>query len=119
MLVANGKVFSAHYVSTIQNGWKSKADRGIPFTQIMQEQYQGEGAQLIKCDGEDESTDTPISDETGGEGTVPSSKYPEKAPNQGVIQGFAYNDEPEVKLIDFGFSRKYSSKRKKRKTENI
>ena len=104
LVVSNGKPHSAHYVSTIQLGWKSKANRGIPFTQIIQEEYQDEGAQLIQCNGGEEATGespTSTTEPTTGTkvGNKPSTQYPEVSPDYGKFYGFAYNDAPEGRNI--------------------
>ncbi len=105
LVVSNGAPHSAHYVSSIQLGWKEKSNRGIPFTQIIQEEYQDEGAQLIQCNGGvsgDESADTPGVDTsaTGStEGSTVTSAYPEVAPSKGRFTGFSYNDAPEGRDI--------------------
>lgn len=102
LVVSNGKPHSAHYVSSIQLGWKEKANRGMPFTQIIQEEYQDEGAQLIKCGAENEtSTDDEITEQPPGTkvGNVATADYPSVSPDYGKFYGFAYNEEPEGRDI--------------------
>jgi hypothetical protein len=105
LVVSNGKPHSAHYVSSIQLKWKDKSNRGIPFTQIIQEEYQDEGAQLLKCDGADgtegESPTSTEEEPTSGSkvGNKPTSDYPEVAPDYGAYYGFSYNDQPEGRAI--------------------
>ena len=105
LVVSNGKPHSAHYVSSIQLGWKEKSNRGIPFTQIIQEEYQDEGAQLIKCDGPAESSSDSgdgIGDNdvpTSQVGNKPTGRYNLVSPNYGKFYGFSYDDAPEGRNI--------------------
>ena len=104
LVVSNNAPHSAHYVSSIQLGWKEKANRGIPFTQIIQEEYQDEGAQLIQCNGpstEDGSSSSPsTSTEVGSSvGSQATSGYPSVAPSMGRFTGFSYNEAPEGRNI--------------------
>ncbi len=105
LVVSNGKPHSAHYVSSIQLGWKEKSNRGIPFTQIIQEEYQDEGAQLVKCDGVNEATD-PEAEKIGSDdvpsskvGNKPTGRYNLVAPDKGKFYGFSYDDAPEGRNI--------------------
>ncbi len=105
LVVSNNAPHSAHYVSSIQLGWKEKSNRGIPFTQIIQEEYQDEGAQLIQCNGgtsdENGTTTSPIDTSATGStvGSTATAQYPEVAPNKGRFTGFSYNDAPEGRDI--------------------
>ncbi len=94
LLIKNDAPFSAHYVNTSQNRWYDKASRGMSFTQIMQEEYQNEGATLVRCsDGDSEPSDPSIppddGDRTGGKATA---EYPSVAPDLGKFYGFSYKD---------------------------
>ena len=96
LIVSNGKVHSVHYVSSIQLGWKSKAQQGEHFTQILQETYGSEGAQVIQCSSAGDGS-SGVASATAG--STPSSTYPERAPDKGKFTGFAYNDAPEGRAI--------------------
>ena len=99
LLVSNGTVHNAHYVSTVQNEWYRKSASGMSFTQIMQETYANEGAQLVRCsevDEKSEGTSTPSASKVGN---IATSSYPEVAPDFGIYYGFSYNDEPEGRDI--------------------
>lgn len=99
-----GKIANASYVSTRQNEWYEKAQKGMNFTQIIQESYAADGKnfELIRCSTYDESPDaaeTPTSSSTEY-GNGPSSEYPEIAPSKGKFYGFAYKDKDGGKEIE-------------------
>ena len=104
LLVSNDKPHAVSYRDVTQNRWKEKSDKGIPFTQIVQEEYSDEGAQLIKCNGQNDTTDE--STDIGGDdtptsriGNTTTSYYNQVAPDRGKFYGFSYNDEPEGRNI--------------------
>ncbi len=84
----NNRVFDMHYTSTNQNRWSAKAQTGMAFTQIIQEEYQSEGGQVVKCT-EDSATEA-----TTGNGPRPTIDYDKSAPNLGDYEGFAYKNLP-------------------------
>ena len=102
LVVSNGKVHNAHYVSTIQNQWKAKALSGLYFTQIIQETYQDEGAEVIRCtDGETENQEEKQpSQSTEKYGNIATEDYPKKAPDKGSYYGFAYANTDNGKQIN-------------------
>ena len=92
LVVKDDKVFSAHYVSTIQNGWYKKAVEGKAFPQIIQEEYEDEGAHVIKCSDSIDVTppeDLPPEDDNPV-GNKPTDAYPEVSEDMGSFYGFAY-----------------------------
>ncbi len=97
LLVSNGTVHNAHYVSSIQNEWSRKANAGMSFTQIMQETYADEGAELIRCSEADASSSS--SSSSLRVGSKATTEYPEVSPDYGKYYGFSYNDEPEGRNI--------------------
>ena len=94
LVVSNGTPHNCHYVSTVQNRWNEKANRGMPFTQIIAEEYASEGAQVVKCSDLEgpENEELPEEPETkiGHEATA---DYPEVSPDKGPFYGFAYKNE--------------------------
>ena len=99
LVVSNGKVHNAHYYNVIQNQWSAKAKSGMYFTQIIQETYEDEGAEVIKCTdpdnevptGEDKNKDQP-KEEKDKYGNVATKDYPKVAPDLGTYYGFSYKD---------------------------
>ena len=100
LVVSDGKVHNAHYVSTIQNQWKAKADQGMSFTQIIQETYQDEGAEVIKCSDQNavKKDDDQIVDTTRV-GNKATSDYPKVSDDLGKFYGFSYKDNESSKEI--------------------
>ena len=112
LLVKDGHVFSAGYVSSVQNRWYEMASSGMSFTQIMQETYGPEGAELVRCENLDNpgnsstNNSTAIDDNSMGNG--PSSEsiaikkvgntindvYDRVSPDLGKFYGYSYNDDP-------------------------
>ena len=86
LVVSNDSVFAMHYTSTNQNRWKDKAQAGMSFTQIIQEEYGSEGAQVIKCSEQSDSSSSGVS----GSSARPHGDYDKVAPNLGKYSGFAY-----------------------------
>ncbi len=121
LLVKDGSVFSAGYVSTVQNKWKELSDSGMSFTQIMQQTYGPDGAELVRCENLDEEGNltsdvnetTNNSDaEVYGQGSYNNENvtikkvgnttndiYNKKAPDLGKFYGYSYNDEPAGRNI--------------------
>ncbi len=99
LLVSNGTVHNAHYVSSIQNEWSRKANAGMSFTQIMQETYADEGAELIRCSEVDSTNNDEITPSSSRVGNKQTDEYPEVSPDYGAYYGFAYNDAPEGREI--------------------
>ena len=99
LIVSNGSIHNIHYNGLLQKEWKDKALTGMSFTQILQETYGPQGAQLVRCsevDEKSEETSTPSASKVGNKAT---SSYPEVAPDFGIYYGFSYNDEPEGRDI--------------------
>ncbi len=101
LVVSNGKVHNAHYVSTIQNEWKRKALQGMNFTQIIQETYESEGAEVIKCSEPPSTSTTNTNDETdiAKIGNKATEDYPKVSDDLGSYYGFSYKDTPNSKEI--------------------
>ena len=95
LIVSKGKVHNAHYVSTIQNQWRAKALQGLYFTQIIQETYEDEGAEVIRCaDGAKEGkTEEQPKEDTEKFGNKATEEYPKTAPDKGSYYGFSYAEE--------------------------
>ena len=94
LIIDGNAPFSAHYVDTYQHRWEDKANQGMSFTQIIQEEYGDEGATLIQCS---DTGSTPADPETPGDegeriGNKASEEYPNLSPDKGVFYGFAYKD---------------------------
>lgn len=101
LVVSNGTPHNAHYVSDIQNGWKKKADQGMFFTQIIQEEYEDEGAEVIKCSDLNSPVETPKTEDTETKvGNKKTDKYPNVSADLGNYYGFAYKDLGENKRIE-------------------
>ena len=92
LVVSNGKVHNAHYVSTIQNEWYKKASEGMSFTQIISETYKNEGAQVVKCSTGDVAQNTPVvhAVTTGRVGDKATSEYPKVSNDKGIFYGYSY-----------------------------
>ncbi len=75
LVVKDDKPFSAHYVSSIQKGWKRKSDAGMHFSQIIAEEYGDEGAAVVRCSEEENETNGTTTGTTSGttNGTGPSN----------------------------------------------
>lgn len=97
LLVKDGAVYKADYVSSVANKWKQMALDGYSFTEILKETYGDDGAELIECGGssgsntqddntQDTDTDTKVGNKTNG-------KYTNVSPNKGKYYGFAYANE--------------------------
>ena len=106
LIISNGKVHNAHYVSTIQNQWRAKALSGMYFTQIIQETYEDEDAEVIKCtdgtssDTSQEEVEQP-KQSTEKYGDIANYDYPKKAPDKGSYYGFSYaNTETKAIIIN-------------------
>ena len=102
LVVKGNAPYSAHYVSSIQNGWKRKAAAGMHFSQIIAEEYGDEGATVIRCSEQAETNSTqsePTSGTTTKTGNTASGEYPSVSPNYGKYYGFAYNEGPEGRAI--------------------
>lgn len=99
LVVSDGHPHNCHYVSSIQNIWKKKSDQGIPFTQIIQETYQDEGAKVVRCtDLETPETEQPEESETRI-GATATAEYPKVSPDKGSYYGFAYRDESDGQSV--------------------
>ncbi|MGM9877186.1 MAG: hypothetical protein ACI33S_00920 [Bacilli bacterium] len=107
LLVKDGAVYSAGYVSTVQNKWYEMAKSGMSFTQIMQETYGPDGAELVQCINIDDSNNSStIADNSMGNGpstdsvtikkvgNTISEKYDKLSPDLGKFYGYSYNDDP-------------------------
>lgn len=94
LIIDGSAPFSAHYVDTYQHRWEDKANQGMSFTQIMQEEYGDEGATLIRCSDGDSEVDNPdLPPEDGDKvGNKPTTEYPNVAPDRGPYYGFSYKD---------------------------
>ena len=103
LVVKDNKPFSAHYVSSIQNGWKRKSNAGMHFSQIIAEEYGDEGAAVVRCSEQADSNETQSGDSvpttTTKTGNSASSEYPSVSPSYGKYYGFAYNEGPEGRAI--------------------
>lgn len=114
LLVKDGTVFGASYVSTVQNEWYSKAQAGMSFTQIIQETYASQGAELIQCQSLDSSStnnsnnsnNSSTSTDTGNgpstivkKGNKKTEEYDKVSPDNGKFYGYSYNDKPEGESI--------------------
>lgn len=101
LIVKGDKIFPVHYVSSIQNVWKDKALAGMSFTQIIQETYESEGAQLVQCSGEggnNNQVEKPLKEnEIGNEIT---EIYNKKAPDKGKYYGYSYNEGVDGRNIE-------------------
>ena len=82
------RVFDMHYLSTDQNIWESKAKSGMAFTQIIQEHYQDEGGQVVKCSEQESDKDT----SSVGNGPASNQEYNKIASSLGDYQGFSYKN---------------------------
>ena len=101
LVVSNGHPHNCHYVSSIQNQWASKAAQGMPFTQIIQETYEKEGAQVVKCSDLNKPVETPETDPSLEKvGNKKTDEYPNVAPDLGDFYGFAYKNLAEDKRIE-------------------
>lgn len=93
LVVSNGMPHNAHYTSTNQNRWKEKSNQGMVFTQIIQEEYQDEGAEVIKCSDLNSSVETPeVAGEEEKVGNVKTDEYPNVSGDLGNFYGFAYKE---------------------------
>lgn len=101
LVVSNGMPHNCHYVSSIQNEWARKASQGMVFTQIIQETYKDEGAEVVKCSDLNLPVTTPVTND-GGEkiGNTASDEYPNVSPDLGSYYGFAYKEITGEKTIE-------------------
>lgn len=91
-----GKIAKAEFKSWRQNEWSDKANKGMNFTQIIQESYaaSGENYELIRCSTYDETPDSEDNTNEASEqyGNGITTEYPKIAPSKGKFYGFAYQD---------------------------
>ncbi len=100
LIIDGSAPFSAHYVDTYQHRWEDKANQGMSFTQIMQEEYGDEGATLIRCsDGDSTPADPETPEDEDRTGNKPTSEYPNVAPDRGNFYGFSYKDGSDATHI--------------------
>lgn len=100
LLVKDGTVFNAGYVSTSQNAWYKMASEGMSFTQIMQEWYGKDGAQLVQCSNLGDTSnddDDPVDKKVGNTKT---DEYPLVAGDLGKYYGYSYNEGKNGKDIN-------------------
>ena len=89
-----GKVASTYYTSVKQNQWFEKAQKGMSFTQIIQESYQEDGKdyELIRCSTYEQSLSEENNNSSEQYGNGASSEFPNISPSKGKFYGFAYED---------------------------
>ena len=93
LVVSDGKPHNCHYVDTIQRRWYAKSVEGKPFTQIIQEEYESEGAKVIRCSDQNPVASDSDDDEDAPPekvGNTPSDDYPEVSSDKGKYYGFAF-----------------------------
>lgn len=96
LLVKDGSVYKADYVSSVAKKWKELAKSGYSFTEILKETYSSDGAELIECGSSSSSkNDSTDSEEetTTKVGNKANGKYTNVSPNKGKYYGFAYANE--------------------------
>ena len=97
LLVKDGAVYKADYVSTVANKWKELALNGYSFTEILKQTYGDDGAELLECGGSNSSNnqdDNTEEDNTDAKvGNKVNGKYTNVSPNKGKYYGFAYANE--------------------------
>jgi len=95
LLVSNQTVFASSYIDVNQRKWEANSNRGMSFTEILEDEYGPDGATLIQCTDntteDNETNSTTTSDTIGNE---PTDEYPNVSPNRGKYYGYAYNDDP-------------------------
>ena len=104
LVVSNGMPHNCHYVSSIQNEWARKASQGMAFTQIIQETYASEGAEVVKCSDANakvEASETPETQPSDTKvGNKKTDEYPNVSSDLGDFYGFAYKDLSEDNRIE-------------------
>ena len=89
IVIKDGEIFQTDYAETRQKEWEAKALAGMSFTQIIEETYGSEGAEIIRCSENPNNKDvSPESKERIG--SKATSEYPEEAPDKGIYYGFSY-----------------------------
>lgn len=95
LLIKDGSIFKANYVSSVQKKWKELAMSGYSFTEILKETYGSDGAELIECGGSSSSSSSESVDSeeetTNKVGNKSHGKYTNVSPNKGKYYGFAYS----------------------------